>query len=131
MKNLDPVKNYLIVTLNKADAYTFDKLRYTRSQLDAFEEVNLIALLHWLYGSRLKKVDTWLTITGYPNLIVFPEAVYDRVNRRVYGPIEALKLLFNYNFPQSCYVISRFFDFAIATSWLRSLKKDLYSIDDK
>ena len=114
MKNLDPVKNYLIVTLNKADAYTFDKVRYTRSQLDAFEEVNLIALLHWLYGSRLKKVDTWLTITGYPNLIVFPEAVYDRVNRRVYGPIEALKLLFNYNFPQSCYVISRFFDFAIA-----------------
>ena len=114
MKDLDPVKNYLIVTLNKADAYTFDKVRYTRSQLDAFEDVNLIALLHWLYGTRLKKVDMWLTITGQPNLIVFPEAVYDRVNRRVYGPIEALKLLFNYNFPQSCYVISRFFDFAIA-----------------
>jgi hypothetical protein len=44
MKDFDPVKNYLLVTLNKASAYTFDKVHYTRSQLDAFENVNLIAL---------------------------------------------------------------------------------------
>ena len=114
MKDFDPVKNYLLVTLNKASAYTFDKVHYTRPQLDAFENVNLIALFYWLYGKNLKRVDDFLTLTGHPNLLIFPEAVYDRVKQRVYGPVEALKLLCGYNFPQSCYVISRFFDFAIA-----------------
>lgn len=113
MKNIDPIKSSLMITLNQASAYTFKKITYTRDQLNAFEEVNLIALLYWLFGKQLKQVDVWLTITGHPNLLVFPEALYDRVAHKVYSPIEAIKLLFGYNFPQACFVISSFFDLAI------------------
>ena len=74
MKNIDPIKSSLMITLNQASAYTFKKITYTRDQLNAFEEVNLIALLYWLFGKQLKQVDVWLTITGHPNLLVFPEA---------------------------------------------------------
>ena len=50
MKNIDPIKSSLMITLNQASAYTFKKITYTRDQLNAFEEVNLIALLYWLFG---------------------------------------------------------------------------------
>lgn len=109
MNNKTFIRNHKIVVLGKAVAHTFQKKHYSRSELDGFEQINLIPFIFWLFGQQLKlTANGWLMISGFPNIIVFPEALYDMHEHKVLSPINALKYLCGYDFSQSCYIIEEF-----------------------